>query len=84
LNQQEHAIKAEALVHRYSKSAEPALNGCSLTVRRGEFYGLLGPNGAGKTTIIALLSGLFMPQGGRIHILGLDLRRQAGVEKVSH
>ncbi|HEB68316.1 MAG TPA: ATP-binding cassette domain-containing protein [Desulfobulbus sp.] len=83
MNNHEYAIKAEALLHRYSKSSRPALNGCSLTVRKGEFYGLLGPNGAGKTTIIALLSGLFPPKGGKIVILGMDLRQHAGIIKGS-
>jgi len=73
MNSPEHAIRAEELGHRYAKSATPALNGCSLTVGRGEFYGLLGPNGAGKTTIIALLSGLFSPDKGRVSIMGMDL-----------
>ncbi len=77
MNSHKHAVKAEALVHRYSKSTEPALNGCSLTVRRGEFYGLLGPNGAGKTTIIALLSGLLSPESGRILIMGMDFSSHA-------
>ncbi|MCF6188288.1 MAG: ABC transporter ATP-binding protein [Desulfobulbaceae bacterium] len=72
MNSHEHAIRAETLVHRYAKAGEPALNDCSLTVRRGEFYGLLGPNGAGKTTIIALFSGLFMPDSGRISIMGMN------------
>ncbi len=72
MNSHEHAIRAETLVHRYAKTTGPALDDCSLTVDRGEFYGLLGPNGAGKTTMIALLSGLFMPEDGRISIMGMD------------
>ncbi len=70
-----YAIRAESLVHRYNKTAIPALNDCSLSVRKGEFYGLLGPNGAGKTTIISILSGLCTPNSGRVTILEMDLEQ---------
>jgi ABC-2 type transport system ATP-binding protein len=52
-----------------------ALDGVSLSVDGGEFVALLGPNGAGKTTLFQLLTGLFVPDGGRIVVEGRDLRR---------
>src|SRR3954469_13229691 len=38
-----------------------ALDGVSLSLARGEFFGLLGPNGAGKTTLMSLVAGLRAP-----------------------
>jgi ABC-type uncharacterized transport system ATPase subunit len=35
-----------------------AVDGLSLTVPRGSFFGFLGPNGAGKSTTIRMLTGL--------------------------
>ena len=52
-----------------------ALDGVSLTASPGEFIALLGPNGAGKTTLFQLLSGLFVPDSGRIEIMGQDMQR---------
>jgi ABC-2 type transport system ATP-binding protein len=52
-----------------------AVDGVSLKASAGEFIALLGPNGAGKTTLFQLLSGLFVPDGGRIAIMGHDMRR---------
>jgi ABC-2 type transport system ATP-binding protein len=52
-----------------------AIDGVSLTAFAGQFIALLGPNGAGKTTLFQLLSGLFMPDSGRIAIMGRDLLR---------
>jgi ABC-2 type transport system ATP-binding protein len=50
-----------------------AVDGVSLTAHAGEFIALLGPNGAGKTTLFQLLSGLFVPDSGRIEIMGHDM-----------
>jgi ABC-2 type transport system ATP-binding protein len=47
-----------------------ALDGLSLTVRRGEIFGFLGPNGAGKTTTIKVLLGFVRPTAGTASLLG--------------
>lgn len=50
----------------------PAVDGLSLTIKRGEFYALLGPNGAGKTTTLRMVAGLLKPDAGSISICGID------------
>jgi ABC-2 type transport system ATP-binding protein len=52
-----------------------ALDGVSFSASPGEFVALLGPNGAGKTTLFQLLSGLFVPDSGRITVMGQDMLR---------
>lgn len=47
-----------------------ALNNVSFDLKRGETLGVCGANGAGKTTLLKLLSGIFMPDTGRIEIAG--------------
>jgi ABC-2 type transport system ATP-binding protein len=54
-----------------------AVNGVSFVARPGEFVALLGPNGAGKSTLFQLLSGLFVPDSGRIEVMGQDMSRNA-------
>ena len=51
-----------------------ALDGVSLEIAEGEFFGLLGPNGAGKTTVISCLAGLVRPDQGRLSVMGFDVR----------
>jgi ABC-2 type transport system ATP-binding protein len=52
-----------------------AVDGVSLKAWPGEFIALLGPNGAGKSTLFQLLSGLFVPDSGRIEVMGHDMTR---------
>jgi ABC-2 type transport system ATP-binding protein len=65
------------LLHNVVKSYGPvrAVDGVSLTAHAGEFIALLGPNGAGKSTLFQLLSGLFLPDSGRIEVMGHDMSR---------
>jgi ABC-2 type transport system ATP-binding protein len=52
-----------------------AVDGVGFKASAGEFIALLGPNGAGKTTLFQLLSGLFVPDSGRIEVMGHDMLR---------
>lgn len=62
------AIEAERLTVRYGDQA--ALDGLSLTVRRGETFGFLGSNGAGKSTFIKALIGILEPGAGLLRVHG--------------
>lgn len=50
-----------------------AVDGLSLEVRPGEIFALIGPNGAGKSTTFNLISGLLLPDRGRIAFDGIDI-----------
>jgi ABC-2 type transport system ATP-binding protein len=67
------AIDARGLSKSYGDVQ--ALDGLSLTVGAGEFFGLLGPNGAGKTTFINALVGLAGLDGGTAEVFGHDVER---------
>jgi ABC-2 type transport system ATP-binding protein len=45
-----------------------AVDGVSLSVPQGVFFGLVGPNGAGKTTLLRALTGLHAPDHGQVYI----------------
>jgi ABC-2 type transport system ATP-binding protein len=57
-------LRVEGLRKRYG--AVPALEGCSLQVRRGQVVGFLGPNGAGKTTTMRAVLGVVAVDEGSI------------------
>jgi ABC-2 type transport system ATP-binding protein len=80
------AIETSGLTRRFGDFT--AVDGVSLRVACGRFYGFLGPNGAGKSTTIKMLTGLLAPSLGSVRILGTDLadgdasiavRRRVGV-----
>src|SRR6266850_6987106 len=68
------AISVRDLRKVYGNKA--AVDGLSLTVPRGCFFGFLGPNGAGKSTTIRMLTGLIPPTSGSIELLGMSMPGQ--------
>ena len=52
-----------------------ALKDINMDVSEGEIVGLVGPNGAGKSTLINVITGLYRPNGGKIHFMGRDMTR---------
>ncbi len=51
-----------------------ALDGASITVRRGTVHALLGENGAGKTTLMRVAYGMLRPDAGRVFVDGTPRR----------
>src|SRR5215467_13629089 len=49
------------------------LNGCNLTLFRGELVGIIGPNGAGKSTLLKALFGLIPVRRGSVRLHGEDV-----------
>jgi branched-chain amino acid transport system ATP-binding protein len=50
-----------------------AVDGVSFDIAEGLVFSIIGPNGAGKTTLFNLISGLYVPQGGRVLLAGEDV-----------
>ena len=55
------------------KPSKVAVKDFSLHITHGQMLGLLGPNGAGKTSLIAMLTGLYPPDGGSAWIGGYSI-----------
>jgi ABC-type multidrug transport system ATPase subunit/Zn-dependent protease len=82
---QETAVVLDGVSKRYGEVR--ALDGVSLTVGRGEFFGVLGPNGAGKTTLVEIVEGMRQADSGTVTVFGespwprnIGLLRRMGVQ----
>ncbi len=62
------AIIVRDLTKTYGETR--AVDGISMDVPEGEFFGILGPNGAGKTTTLEIIEGLRQPDAGTVSLLG--------------
>ena len=51
-----------------------AVDAVNFQLGENDLLGLIGPNGAGKTTIFNLITGIYQPTAGSIHLDGQDLR----------
>jgi putative ABC transport system ATP-binding protein len=52
-----------------------ALRGVSIQVSKGETVAVMGPSGSGKSTLMACLSGLDVPDGGHVELMGKRISR---------
>ncbi|MGV9279921.1 ABC transporter ATP-binding protein [Streptomyces sp. NPDC003730] len=66
-------IRLEEVSYRYPGKEEPAVSGVSLTLERGQILAVVGANGSGKSTLTRLLTGIYLPDKGRVTWNGADL-----------
>lgn len=59
-------IKVEHIVKEFENLT--AVNDVSLEIKKGEIVALIGPSGSGKSTVLRCISGLEVPEKGKIFI----------------
>jgi len=74
LGEPARAVTFDKVGFAYAADGEPALNGVSLNVQRGETIALVGPSGGGKSTVLNLIPRFYDVISGSIAIDGHDIR----------
>nr|WP_271552944.1 type I secretion system permease/ATPase [Bradyrhizobium sp. CCBAU 45394] len=77
----------EHVTFRYRLDGPEVLHDLSVNIPAGQIVGIVGPSGSGKSTLAKLVQRLYVPEGGRVLVDGVDLamvdtsrlRRQIGV-----
>jgi ATP-binding cassette, subfamily B, bacterial HlyB/CyaB len=80
-------ISFEHVHFRYKVDGPEILHDINMMIPAGQVIGIVGPSGSGKSTFAKLVQRLYVPEGGRILVDGVDLamvdvswlRRQIGV-----
>ncbi|MEU5523420.1 ATP-binding cassette domain-containing protein [Streptomyces sp. NPDC047860] len=66
-------IRLEEVTYQYPGKERPAVDGVSLTLRRGEILAVVGVNGSGKSTLTRLITGIYLADKGRVTWNGTDI-----------
>ena len=53
-----------------------AVQALNLELKSGQFVGLIGHNGAGKSTLLRMLTGMLVPDEGRVEVCGIDVHKR--------
>ncbi|GAB3605351.1 phosphonate ABC transporter ATP-binding protein [Conyzicola nivalis] len=72
----ETVVELAALTKQFGSTT--ALDGVSLTVRRGEIVVLLGLSGSGKSTLLRHIDALELPSSGSVKVLGESVSTLGG------
>jgi oligopeptide transport system ATP-binding protein len=73
-----HFPITEGIVFRKEVATVKALDGLSLTVRRGETLGIVGESGCGKSTLARVITNLIRPTSGSVRFDGADVSGLSG------
>ncbi len=67
------SLEDVSFAYPQAAGSRPAVASVSLRVTRSEFVAIIGANGTGKSTLLRLVSGLLVPDRGRVEIAGNPL-----------
>jgi len=75
------AIRLTDIRFRWKQRSEFELKVPTLVLGRTERVLLVGPSGSGKSTLLSLISGVALPQKGKVEAIGTDLTAMSGAAR---
>ena len=69
-------LKAEGITKDFD--AKSVLRDVTVCLEEGELVSILGLSGSGKTTLLNIISGLILPDAGKVTLQGADVTGKPG------
>ncbi len=66
-------IELKQICFKYEGANQNAINGVSISIKRGDFIGFIGKSGSGKSTLVDIILGLLIPIQGKILVDNIDI-----------
>ncbi len=81
--QQKYGLEVQDLHKHYllGERKIPVLKGLNVSVKKGEIVVVMGPSGSGKTTLLNCVSGIDIPDQGKVKICGNDIDLNSSCER---
>ena len=78
----ERIVEIRNLSKAYRRGGQivPVLSDITLDIAAGDFVALMGPSGSGKSTLLNLIAGIDKPDGGTLHVGGVDIAHMSEAE----
>ena len=73
MNDDAPVIDVRDVVRTYDEGRTRALDGVTLSIRKGEFVSITGPSGCGKSTLLHAIAALEKPDSGEIYVNGQEI-----------
>ena len=74
--EKEIMLCADQVTFRYREAGKNAVDGLSLSIKRGEFVAVLGANGCGKSTLAKHFNAILLPTSGQVLIEGISTEQE--------
>lgn len=78
---QKMVIELQGVKFTYPGASQPTLEIPELAIAKGERVFLYGPSGSGKTTLLEVLSGVLVPQEGKLLVAGTELQNLSPAQR---
>jgi putative ABC transport system ATP-binding protein len=77
-----YIIETKNVKKYFEQGRVKALDGVSLTVKKGEYVSIIGPSGCGKSTLLNMISAMDRPTSGDVILDGINLTSYKALDEI--
>lgn len=77
-----YIIETKNVKKYFEEGRVKALDGVSITIKKGEYVSIIGPSGCGKSTLLNMISAMDRPTSGDIIFDGINLTSYKALDEI--